>query len=128
MYDFVLSTNDQSAIPNDPTIGKQLIYVPKQNASCNFAVSYKTLSINFNYIYTGYRYETSDNTQFLNPYQLGNAVISKKFNVKHLHFRLFAKVNNIWNEPYQVIAWYAMPLRNYQAGIAIEFNQPTKLN
>jgi vitamin B12 transporter len=113
MYDFVLSTSQ----------GEQLIYVPIQNASCNFSIFYKKFSFNFNYTYTGYRYETSDNKQFLYPYQLGNAVLSKMFNIKNTRIRLFARVNNIWNDAYQVIAWYAMPMRNYQAGISIDFNK-----
>jgi vitamin B12 transporter len=115
MYNLVLSTNPA---------GQQLIYVPAQCASGTFAVGYKKINFTYNHSYTGYRYETTDNTAWLFPYQVGNVMVSKVFKLKNTNLKFFVRVNNVWNQAYQVIAWYAMPLRNYQLGISIDFNKP----
>ena len=74
----------------------------------------------------GYRYTTSDNTQYLNPYHMGNAALSKTLIVSKMNVKAFIQVNNIWDQAYQIIAYFAMPGRYYQAGIAVNFEHLNK--
>ncbi|MCK9205031.1 MAG: TonB-dependent receptor [Bacteroidales bacterium] len=121
---YVVSTNQKAKTDNDAALGKQLIYVPMYSGHGKFSVEYKDFFLCFNQSYTGYRYTSTDNTEYLKPYWNSNLYLSYKITVKKITFSLFAAVYNIFNEQYQVILNRAMPLRNYQTGISIQFNKP----
>ena len=128
LYNYVLSTNEKTTASNATSLGKQLIYVPVQNAQGNIIISYKGTSFMYTQVYTGYRYTISDNTEFLNPYTIGNLNVSHTFLLQSFRIKIYAQLNNIWNETYQVMAYYAMPLANYQFGLTLNYNQPNKNN
>lgn len=128
MYNYVLSTNERSTTINDVALGQQLIYVPIQNGQCNLSLFYKATSISYTQVYTGYRYTTSDNTSYLKPYSVGNLNIAQTFGWNTLKIKVYAQLNNIWQETYQVVAYRAMPLFNYQFGVTVYFNQQNKRN
>ncbi len=128
LYNYVLSTNEASTTPNDPSVGKQLIYVPVQNCQGNIVISYKCISLMYTQVYTGYRYTTSDNTQYLNPYTVGNMNVSTVFSFNSFKIKVYAQLNNIWQEKYQVMAYYAMPQFNYQFGLQLNYNKPNKIS
>ena len=126
MYNYVLSTNQKAATANDASLNKQLIYVPVQNGQAKLTITYKGTSLSYTQICTGYRYTLSDNTAWLNPYTVGNLSVAQLISLKKSTIKVYATLNNIWQEAYQVIAYYAMPLLNYQFGIALYFNQPNE--
>ena len=126
MYNYILSTNERSTTANDAAIGKQLIYVPMQNAQGNLTISYKATSFSYTQVYTGYRYTSSDNIYFLKPYAVGNLNIAQTFGWNTLKIKAYAQLNNVWKETYQVIAYRAMPLFNFQFGLTVYFNQRKK--
>jgi iron complex outermembrane receptor protein len=121
LYNYVLSTNEKSIVPNDVTVHKQLIYVPVENAQGSLSVYYKGTSLTYTQQYIGYRYTTSDNKYYLEPYTLGNVHLAQMITLNKLRLKAYAQFNNIWKETYQVIAYRAMPLFNYQFGICIYF-------
>ncbi len=123
MYNYVLSTNEKSATANDESVGKILIYVPIQNAQGSLYISYKGTSIGYTQVYTGYRYTTSDNTQYLKPYTIGNINIAQLIKLRDYKIKASAQLNNIWQESYQVMQYRAMPLFNYQFGLTFYFNK-----
>lgn len=125
-YNYVLSTNEKSALANDETLGKQLIYVPIQNAQGTATVSYKGTSLSYTQVYVGYRYTLSDNSDFLKPYTIGNISLAQTFSLENYKLKLFAQLNNVWQETYQVMEYRAMLLFNYQVGLSLQFNQPNK--
>ncbi|HLC84151.1 MAG TPA: TonB-dependent receptor, partial [Bacteroidia bacterium] len=126
LYNYVLSTNEKSALANDETIGKQLMYVPIQNAQGNATVSYKGTSLSYTQVYIGYRYTLSDNSDYLKPYTIGNISLAQTFSFSTSKIKIFVQLNNIWQEAYQVMEYRAMPLFNYQVGLSLLFNQPNK--
>ncbi|MGZ4033764.1 MAG: TonB-dependent receptor plug domain-containing protein [Bacteroidia bacterium] len=126
LYNYVLSTNEKAATASDNSLGKQLIYVPIQNAQGTISVSYKGTSLSYTQIYTGYRYTLSDNTDYLNPYTIGNVNLSQTFSFASSKIKVFLQINNVWKETYQVLEYRAMPLLNYQVGLSLQFNQPNK--
>lgn len=90
------------------------------------SVAYKNLQITYRHNYIGYRYTSTDNTQYLTPYDLGSAYISYKLKFKSTSADIFFQANNIWNEQYQVLSNRAMPSVNINGGISIQFNKQTK--
>ncbi len=126
MYNYVLSTNERSTTTNDAALGQQLIYVPIQNGQFNFSLFFKATSISYTQVYTGYRYTTSDNTSYLKPYSVGNLNIAQTLGWNTLKIKVYAQLNNIWQETYQVVAYRAMPLFNCQFGVTVYFNQQKK--
>lgn len=125
-YNYIRSTNEKTAAYSISSLNKQLIYVPIQNAQGSISIQWRNSTITYTQVYTGYRYTTSDNTQYLKPYTTGNLDVSQSFILNRTKFKVYAQLNNLWDESYQVLAYRAMPLFNYRFGLAIFFNQPNK--
>jgi outer membrane cobalamin receptor len=122
-YSFTKSTNQKSdQILGEETIGKQLIYIPEHVANVHASIAFKKFTLAYSHIYVGLRYTTSDNFLSLPSYHFANLRVEKNFILKKNVFGLFFKVNNLFGENYQVIAYRAMPGRNYSAGININLN------
>lgn len=114
---YTIATTVSSYIPNDGSVGKQIPYTPRYNGQANIGFTYKRLYFNYNHTYTGYRFITTDESEYTLPYQTGN--VSALYNCTlsgHL-LQLSAQVNNIWNEHYQVVAFRPMPGINWLVGI-----------
>lgn len=124
MWNYTVSTNEKAKMDNDASIGKQLIYTPMYMGNASFTISYKGFSIMYNQKYVGYTYTSSDSKKYLNPYLLANINASQLVVIHQFKFYVFASVNNIFNQNYQVIQNRAMPLRYYQIGLKMNFNKP----
>ncbi|MCC6838297.1 MAG: hypothetical protein IT234_07150 [Bacteroidia bacterium] len=107
-------------------MNKQLIYTPIQNAQGSLFVQYAGTSISINQIYVGYRYTSSDNKNYLKPYSVSNVRIAQTFKLTRASIKIYGQLNNIFNEQYEVIEYRAMPLMNYQFGLALYFNEKNK--
>lgn len=112
-YAYVLSTTVSSYAPNDGSIGKQIPYTPRYNGQINAGFTYKNFFLNYNHTYTGYRFTTIDESQYLKPYQTGNVQAMYSLWVKTYSIRLAAQVQNIWDRQYQVVNARPMPGRYY---------------
>ncbi len=123
---YVVSTNQALKSAEDASLHKQLIYVPMYSGFAKLNIGYKQFSFCYRHTYTGYRYTSSDNSEYLSPYQLSSIYASIKFKNKKWNTSAFLQVNNLWNTQYQIIANRAMPLRNYALGLSFEINQPNK--
>lgn len=119
---YVVSTSTKALYEGDNSVDKQLMYVPMYSGQGNFRTYFKNMYLNYNITYTGYRYTSSDNTQFLYPYWLSNIWLAKAFQFKKYHFEVSARINNLFNENYQVMLNRPMPLRNYQIGLRLDIN------
>jgi len=123
-YNYVLSTNQKTNSPNDASLNKQLIYVPIYNAQSTIGFTFKKFKIDYNYTYTYYRYTTSDNYYYLDPFQVSNvsaSYITKQF--KSCALTIAAQVNNLFNTEYEVVSGRPMPLRFYQLSLIIQFKK-----
>lgn len=119
---YVVSTSMKALYDGDNSVDKQLIYVPMYSGQGNFRVHYRNMYLHYNISYTGYRYTSSDNAQFLAPFWINNIWYAKSFELKKYKFEISARINNVFNENYQVMLNRPMPLRNYQLGIRFDFN------
>lgn len=118
---FVLATTTESYLTNDGSIGKQIPYSPRYNGQSNIGASFKKISFNYNHTYTGYRFTTTDESQYLQPYQTGNFYVSYRLQIKKLDCSLNVSCNNVWDERYQIVNLRPMPGRNWALGISIVY-------
>lgn len=119
---YVLSTTVSSYIAGDGSISKQIPYSPRYNGQANIGFSYKALYVNYNHTYTGYRFITVDESQWLMPYNTGNVQLLYTLPFKAHSLQFTAQCNNIWNRQYQVVNARPMPAINWLFGLRLNIN------
>ena len=67
-----IAHNTTSKTLNDASLYKQLIYTPIYNFNTGLLIQYKKLSIQYRQNYIGYTYISSDHSNHLPPYSIGN--------------------------------------------------------
>jgi vitamin B12 transporter len=125
-YNYTLSTNEKSLQSNDQSFQKQLIYVPLHSANFNITFIHKNFTLTATGIYTGYRYITSDNSEFLPDYFTLSAEASQKFLLRKVELKIFVRSANVTNTDYQSISNRPMPLRTFTTGIYLTYRKPNK--
>jgi outer membrane cobalamin receptor len=108
----------------DPDPGPQLIYIPIHKANGALRFDLNSWFFNYDLRYTSERY-TSTELEFslhqLPAFSLHNLSIGKRFEFKKLNSILSFEANNIFNTSYQSILWRAMPGRNFNLNLKIDF-------
>ncbi len=117
---YTLSTNEKSKSENDISVGKQLIYTPIYSGNAKIEFEYKNFILSYNHNYTGYRYTSTDNSEYLNPYDLGSFYVSLKKQLKNFNTSIYFQINNFWNKNYQIISYRAMPEMNFNLGVSLK--------
>ncbi len=117
MYSYTLSTTEESAISNDYSIGKQIPYVPRYQLKGNIGFKINSFELSYLHTYTGYRFVTTDESQFLKPYYSGNLFASYKFVINKNNFQTTIRLNNLFNANYESIVGRVMPGRNLSMGL-----------
>jgi vitamin B12 transporter len=69
--------------------------------------------------YNGERFY--DHQSKLDAYTLFEASFGCRRKVLGINADLSFRINNLTNKEYQVVAWYAMPPRNYSISLSINF-------
>jgi iron complex outermembrane receptor protein len=103
------------------SVGKRLIYVPDVNSNSNLTMLYRTLSFSLIHSYSGLRFVTTDNSDFLPAFNLFHISMAKELSFSEHHAQAFFQWNNIANATYHVVVRRPMPLRSWMAGISFEF-------
>jgi vitamin B12 transporter len=125
---YILSNRTKTVLQNDVSLNRQMTYVPMYSGSAIFFLEYKNWMLRVAYSYTGYRYLSSDNYSYLVPYTVLDARIARTFVLKSILLNIFAEGNNLTNENYQSVTQYPMPLRNFKAGIILQFQKQKSKN
>ncbi|HMN04147.1 MAG TPA: TonB-dependent receptor [Flavobacteriales bacterium] len=124
---YAVSTNERAKTAGDASVGKQLIYVPMYSGGGRLGVTWRAFSVGADAHYTGYRYTSSDNRSFLAPYTLLNAHASWRFRAgRQCRMSITAEGFNLLDEQYQVMLNRPMPLRHFQVGVRMTFDQPLR--
>lgn len=121
MTSYILSTIQSSNQENNATVGKQLIYTPRYSVNGNILLGYAKSTIIFFHQYVGYRFTTSDNSEWLNPYHISSLRFNYTVDAKKINFVLFSACNNLFNYNYSILAGRPMPLRNFELGLTIQY-------
>jgi vitamin B12 transporter len=121
-YNYNISSASKSELSNDASIGKQLMYIPLHQAHCNISISKKNLSFYYNQTLTGRVYIDNNNNFYL-PYYIP-ADIGLDWKIKTItDITIGARINNLYNENYQVISYRPMPRINFLLNLKININQ-----
>ncbi|MDZ7615125.1 MAG: TonB-dependent receptor [Flavobacteriaceae bacterium] len=94
----------------DMNTDMQLIYNPEHKANQVLRYQRGTFGLEYNLAYTGKVFTTTSNTQSLDPYWLSN--IYANYNLGQYNLNFILSLNNLFDQPYQVIAYRPMPGRN----------------
>lgn len=125
MTNQVVSTNQVAKSHYDDSVDRQLIYVPMYSGNGRLGVARGRGSFTVHATYTGYRYTSTDNREYLEPYWLLNASASLCA-VRQARWQtdVFVHANNLLGTEYEVMLSRPMPLRNFQAGLRVHFDRP----
>ena len=123
LTNYVLSENRTVKTENDASLNKQLIYTPMYSGMAKVSLEYKNMALSYRHNYVGYRYTSTDNTQYLEPYELGSIYFSYHASIKNYNMNIFLQAHNIWDERYQILSNRAMPGVHFNGGISLQFNQ-----
>jgi len=104
---------------NDRSFGKQLPYTPLHKMQWNLRAEKDAWGIYVNQVYTGERFDTTDNESVVDPYILWNTGISYQWNISQIRGSLGFHVFNLLDEQYQAMKLRAMPGRNYQVNLSM---------
>jgi len=108
--------------PNDPSLNKQIIYIPEEQIQSSLSVSLQNFGINLFHSYIGKRYSDTENLMPMNSVNTldGNIYYDLKISNYTASFKIEA--NNITNSDYQQIAGYPAPLRYYTFKINLNYS------
>ncbi len=118
-YSWTRSINIIASSEYDSSVDKQLTYTPKHQAGVNFGISSGAFSVSYNHNYTGRRYTTSDNSAYLDPYDLADINMAYDIMLMSAETSFFIRIHNVWDHSYEVMQSKPMPLRYFQAGFNI---------
>ena len=103
---------------NDEYNDKPMIYVPRHKASGSVSLARGSVAGRVLLNYTGSRYY--DYKHILDGYLLTDVILNFHTKVKNFELLTSVQINNLFNTNYQVMAWYAMPMRNYSIDLKIK--------
>jgi outer membrane cobalamin receptor len=127
-YSLGKATKKNEDFPGDPTYNKQLIYIPEEMVKAALMFNYlptskllKLVSFNVFYRFTTRRYVNFENTDFVPRYDVFDANLGTIFKAFGTDLGFKFIVNNVFNEDYQLVPGYPMPLRNYKLEISFKY-------
>lgn len=106
--------------PGSTYYGDQIPYIPWHSGSAIVGLQYKTWALNYSFIYTGERYESSANIpeNHALSWYTSDLALSKIFNLRRSQLRATIEVNNLLNQQYEVVQCYPMPGTNFKLNIS----------
>jgi iron complex outermembrane receptor protein len=123
VYAYTKSTNLRSSIPNDESVGRQLMYTPIYNVKNIFTVRYKQFAFYNEYNLLSWRATSSDNYDYLPWYNLFNFGANFNINLKNNLLEINFALNNALNTSYEIIKNRPMPLRNFSISLNYTFTK-----
>ncbi|HOK98226.1 MAG TPA: TonB-dependent receptor [Bacteroidales bacterium] len=94
-------------------------YMPIHKASLSQMFTYKNLAVGYIHNYTGLRYTLGSR---LPAYQVADLFGQYTLYKNQFKLSLQFRINNLWNQFYQVRQYYAMPMRNYLFTLMLDFS------
>jgi vitamin B12 transporter len=119
-YTFTKAINAAPNDISDISAGKQLMYIPENQANASFNISSRSLYFVWSSNLTGRRYITVDNSKYLPAFFLNNIITGVKVNLKGNLIDASVNINNVFNINYQTIAHFPLPGRSYEFKILFQ--------
>lgn len=118
---YVLATTTESYLPEDSSLGKQIPYTPRYNLTGYLNLSYRKLLLSYTHAYTGYRFVTVDESQYLAPYNMGTVHVAYRLQGGKGYSSLGLTVSNCWDYPLELVRGRPAPGRNYMLQLRLGF-------
>ena len=101
--------------------GDQIPYIPVHSGTVTASAEWKRWRLNYSFIYTGERYNQAANIlrNYVQPWYTHDIALSWTFMWKKKELKLTAEVNNLFNQDFDVVANFPMPLRSYRFGLMV---------
>ncbi|MGB3619415.1 MAG: TonB-dependent receptor, partial [Catalinimonas sp.] len=103
--------------------GGQLFYVPLHQGHGSLTLAYRRWNLRYRHVVVGYRYTTTDNTDFLPTHDLGQWIVSRGWSAATWGGSAFLQVDNLWNRAYQVMPGRPMPGHALRFGFVLHLHQ-----
>ena len=110
--------------PASSYYGGQIPYVPWNSGSATVNATLGSWSLNYSFIYTGERYESSANIaeNYAQPWYTSDLALTREFKFGRGQrnasgsstLRASLEVNNLFDQQYEVVQCYPMPGRNFK--------------
>ncbi|MBK9390195.1 MAG: TonB-dependent receptor [Bacteroidetes bacterium] len=122
-YTYTNATTIGSVLPNDESLGKQLVYVPEHQANAMMRFIFKSTYADWKTGYTGRRYTTTDNSSFLPGFVLHSLSSGYMLHRRSNILNFCITIDNLFNTSYQAIAYYPQPGRTYSLKLLIQITK-----
>jgi iron complex outermembrane receptor protein len=119
-YSFTKAVAGGSKTQNDISTGKQLMYIPENQANSSLHLRFKNFYSFWVADFTGKRYITVDNLKYLPGYFINNITTGIKLPVKGSSIDINLTIDNLFNVNYQSIAYFPLPGRSYIIKILVQ--------
>lgn len=122
-YSLTKSVLKASPDSESASLGKQLLYVPVNQANGSMRLSLGNFYSSWGTVFSGKRYITTDDSHYLPYYLINNAAIGYRLGVKTNFFDINLNINNLSGFNYQSVANYPMPRQSYSVKILFQFKK-----
>jgi outer membrane cobalamin receptor len=122
-YHYCKAVYAKATSPADSSVGKQVIYVPKNTVNSTLTLEKWKFLFSYNFCYVSGRYDGTDNSTIMPGYDLSNIIFGKTFGFKNIVLNLQLQINNLFDLDYQAIKGYPMPGRNYALTLRFNFSK-----
>jgi iron complex outermembrane receptor protein len=122
-YAFTKAAIESANTDNQEFSGNQLVYIPENQINTLLRLSWQHFYSVFTASYTGKRFLTADNSQYLPQYSISDLTLGTKLNAGNVSCDLGFIVENLFNASYQNIAYYPMPGRSFLVSIVFQFKK-----
>lgn len=122
-YAFTKAAIEGANTDNQEFSGNQLVYIPENQINALLRLSWQHFYSVFTATYTGKRFLTADNSQYLPQYSISDLTLGTKLNAGNVSCDLGFIVENLFNASYQNIAYYPMPGRSFLVSIVFQFKK-----
>lgn len=122
-YALTSSLNQSPVSEFDRSFNKQLPYVPRHRAGINTNAQYGLWNASLFSQWTSRRFLTTTNESEIPGYALLNFRINREFSLLDTRSSLGLRINNLLDANYQNVARRAMPGRNIEINLQINYNR-----
>jgi iron complex outermembrane receptor protein len=122
-YAFTKAAIAGASTDNQELSGNQLVYIPENQINALLKLSWRHFYSAFTASYTGKRFLTADNSQYLPQYSVSDLTLGTKLNAGNVFCDLGFIFENLFNASYQNIAYYPMPGRSFLLSVVFQFKK-----
>ena len=115
-YSLILATNRQTEHPNDASLHKQLIYVPRHRAQADLTLGFGQWSLSGAAGATGRVYTLNDHSAHLPPTLLFDLDLQYRQKRGKLQGQFYLQLFNLFDQHFQTVAGYPLPGRHFRLG------------